>query len=198
MRIGVLGSGQLGAMLGRAWGAMDHEVIFASRDPSQPRVVELALATPGARTATLPEAHAASDVVLLAVPGSVAQMLVGTFGDWTGKVLIDPTNQLDADGRSNAEAIQRAAPGARVVKAFNVVGIEALERAATGGATGAMPIASDDEEAIAIVSRLVNDVGLSPLHVGGLAMAGSLEHLALVWLAWSHVLGREFLWDVVR
>lgn len=198
MRIGVIGSGQLGGMLGQAWGAMDHEVIFASRDPTQARVLDLAAATPGARTATLPEALALSDAVLLAVPAGVATMLVETLADWTGTVLIDPTNHLGTNGPSNAEVMQQAAPGARVVKAFNVMGIEALQRAATGNATGIMPIAGNDAEAIAIVSRLVNDVGLTPLHVGGLAMARSLEHLALVWLAWSNTLGREFLWDVVR
>jgi len=198
MRIGVIGSGRLGGMLGQAWGAMDHEVLFASRDPTQGRVVDLAVATPGARTATLEEAHAASDVLLLAVPGNVAEMLARNLDGWSGKVLIDPTNHLAPDGSSNAEAIQRAAPGARVVKAFNVMGVEALERAATGNATGTMPIAGNDEEAIAIVSRLVNDVGLTPLHVGGLAMATSLEQLSSVWIAWSRTLGRRFLWDVVR
>jgi predicted dinucleotide-binding enzyme len=197
MRIGIVGSGRLGGTLGTAWGAMGHEIVYGARDPRDARLDPLLVDTPHARTATLQEAKDAAEVVLVALPGPVADEVVATLGPWHRTILIDASNDARPDGTSVAEALQRGARGARVVKAFNVIGVDALRRAAAGEATGTMPIAGNDDDAVAVASRLAADLGLTPLHVGGLAMAASLERLAGVWTAWSRTLGRRFLWDVV-
>ena len=197
MRIGILGCGRLGGTLGTAWSAMGHEIVYGARDPRDPRLDTLRVDTPYARTATLQGAKDAAEVVVIAVPGAVADEVVAEVGPWDGKILLDASNDTRPDGTSVAEALQRAARGARVVKAFNVVGVEALRRAAAGEATGTMPIAGNEDDAVAVASRLAADLGLTPLHVGGLAMAASLERLAGVWTTWSRTLGRHFLWDVV-
>jgi len=198
MRIGVIGTGRVGSTLARAWAERGHDVTFGSRDPTSDAVAELVGDVPGAHAAGLQETVAGADVIVLAVPGAAAEAVARSLSDWDGKVIVDPTNPLRDDGPSNAEAVQSAAEGAHVVKAFNVIGVEAMARAARGEAGGTMPLAGDDEEAVATTAQLAREIGLEPLHVGGVTMATSLEELAWVWIAWSRTLGRTFLWRVER
>ncbi len=198
MRIGVIGTGRVGSTLGTAWAERGHEVTFGSREPTADAVAKLVGDVPGARAADLQETVAGADVIVLAVPGAAAEAVAGSLTGWAGKVIVDPTNPLRDDGPSNAEAVQNAADGAHVVKAFNVIGVEAMARAARGEASGTMPLAGDDDGAVATTSQLAREIGLEPLHVGSLAMASSLEELAWVWIAWSRTLGRTFLWRVER
>jgi len=198
MRIGVIGTGRVGSTLGTAWGERGHEVTFGSRDPASDAVAKLVSGVPGARAADLQETVAWADVIVLAVPGAAAEAVARSLSGWAGKVIVDATNPMRDDGPSNAEAVQNAAAGAHVVKAFNVIGVEAMARAARGEAGGTMPLAGDDDGAVATTAQLARDVGLEPLHVGTLAMASSLEELAWVWIAWSRTLGRTFLWRVER
>jgi hypothetical protein len=198
MRIGVIGSGRVGSALGEIWAGRGHEVTFGSREPTSDAMAELVARVPGAGAASLRDALASAEVVLLAVPGAAAEAVVRDLDGWAGKVILDATNRLDHGGESNAVAVQRAAPGAHVVKAFNVVGVEAMARAARGEATGTLPLAGNDDDAVASAARLAREAGFEPLHVGGLAMAASLERLAMVWIDWSRTLGRRFLWQVVR
>lgn len=195
MRIAVIGSGNVGRTLARLWAAAGHEVVIGSRDPTSAASVAAAQAA-GADVATQAEAVARSEAVLLAVPSDTAVDTLAGLGPLAGKVIIDATNDFAHLDSSNAEVLQRAAPGAAVVKAFNVVGVEAMERAADGESRATLPLAGNDERAVAIASDLARDVGFEPLHVGGLAQAASLERLASVWIAWSRTLGRRFLWQI--
>ena len=68
MKIGIIGSGNMGAAMGRAWAAKGHRVMFSfAEDPSKPRSVAEA-AGPNASSGTPAEAVKFSDVILLAVP----------------------------------------------------------------------------------------------------------------------------------
>jgi len=198
MRIGVIGSGRVGSTLGGIWAGSGHEVTFGSREPTSEAMADLVARVPGARVASLQDALAGAEAVLLAVPGAAAEAVVRGLGGWQDKVVLDATNRRGEEGDANAVEIQRAAPGGHVVKAFNVVGVEAMARAARGEATGTLPLAGNDDDAVGVAAHLARDAGFEPLHVGGLAMAASLERLAWVWIDWSRVLGRHFLWQVVR
>ena len=195
MRIAVIGSGRVGSTLGRIWTAAGHEVVLGSRDPTSTAAIATAH-DGGMELATQTAAVDGSDVLLLAVPSDTAVDTVRSLGPLAGHVIVDATNDFRDLSSSNAETIQRAAPGAMVVKAFNVVGVEAMERAAEGGTRATLPLAGNDERAVGVASQLARDAGFAPLHVGGLAQAASLERLASVWIDWSRTLGRRFLWQV--
>jgi 8-hydroxy-5-deazaflavin:NADPH oxidoreductase len=72
-RIGVIGSGNIGATVGEAWRRAGHDVLYASRSPEPPRTVAIA------------DAIAGADVVLLAMPGAALPQLLSEHGPrWTG------------------------------------------------------------------------------------------------------------------
>ncbi|MBW8484471.1 NADPH-dependent F420 reductase [Actinomadura parmotrematis] len=184
MRIGVLGAGNMADALGGAWARAGHEVMVGARDRGR---ADALAARIGAAAGGLADAAVYGDVVLLAVPYGAAEDVVRAVGPWQGKVLVDCTNPiggpdfrlLTAGGASGAERIAAAAPGAHVVKAFNLVheGIWRAPRAAVGGPLG-VPLCGDDAGALAAVRGLVRDLGCEPVDGGGLARAGQLEATA--------------------
>ena len=93
MKITILGSGRIGAGLGRAWAARGHDVVFGVRDPHDPDVLALARET-GATVTTVADAPAGAAVVTLAVPYGALDAVLAETGDLAGKVVIDCTNAV--------------------------------------------------------------------------------------------------------
>jgi predicted dinucleotide-binding enzyme len=190
MKIGIIGAGRIGGTLGRRWTENGHDVLYGVRPGSD---------APG-KTASIAEAAAHGDVILLAVPWPAAREAVQAAGDLSGKVLIDATNGgYDASG-SGAEKIAGWAPGARVVKSFNQTGFEHLQNPVFEGHRALMLIAGDDAEAKATARSLGEELGLEMEDAGGLANAGLLEALALLWiqLAMRGGLGRDITFALLR
>ncbi|WP_438269970.1 NADPH-dependent F420 reductase [Paludisphaera mucosa] len=191
MKIAIIGAGQVGGTLGRAWAAAGHEIVFGVRDPAGNRVASVVATTAGrARAAGVAEAAAGAEVVVLATPWPATESAVREAGDLSGKVLIDCTNPLADDlsvllvGRtsSGAELVATWAPEARVVKAFNTTGFENMADPDFHGRPATMLIAGDDEAAKAIACGLARDVGFDPVVAGPLTMARLLEPIALLWI----------------
>ena len=128
------------------------------------------------------------DAVLLAVPYVVAVDVVSGLSDaLAGRTLIDCTNPVGpgflmetGGGPSAAERIAAAAPGARVVKAFNICheSVWRLTPTVFDGRPLAVPLCGDDASALETVRRLVRDLGCEPLAGGGLERAALLEATA--------------------
>ena len=82
MRIGIIGAGNVGGTLGRAWARGGHEVTFGSRDPNSKKVQDLIASTGGAGKATaIPEAVANAEVVAVATPWPATQAAIQNAGD---------------------------------------------------------------------------------------------------------------------
>lgn len=195
MKIAIVGSGFIGGQLGGLWAACGHEVVFATRDPESDKMRELLARVPQARASSATDAVRGAEVVLLALPGkAIETALVGL--DLQGKVVIDAMNR--PGGPSSAtQAVLQQAPQSRVVKAFNTMGGENLAYPVRGGLKATIPLAGDDPEAKAVVAQLIEDIGFEALDVGPLAMAGTLEQMALVWMQLSRSLGRNFAWKIL-
>lgn len=190
--IAMIGTGDVGGALGKEFAALGHVVIYGSRTPGSEKVLALVQDTGhGARAVKPPEAAAAAEIVVLAVPGLLVEEIVGGLGDLSGKILVDPTNPLvrrddgklgiEIDG-SNAEIIQAAAPGAHVVKAFNSLGWRTmLDPEATGGPVS-IPLVGDSSEAKARIAQIVAAMGLEPIDVGPLRNARHVEGLSVLLL----------------
>jgi 8-hydroxy-5-deazaflavin:NADPH oxidoreductase len=187
MRIGILGTGNMADALGRQWARAGHEVFVGGRDAG--RAAELAGRIGGAGSGGLAAAvEFGTDAVLLAVPYAAAMEVVsGLEVALRGRVLIDCSNAVGPgfvlatrSGRSAAGEIAAAAPGAHVVKAFNLCheDVWRLMPPVFGGRPLAVPVAGDSAEALAVVRRLVRDLGCEPLNAGGLDRAGLLEATA--------------------
>ncbi|MFI9154692.1 NADPH-dependent F420 reductase [Streptomyces sp. NPDC053367] len=173
MRIGILGTGGMADALGTQWARAGHQVRAGGRTGPT-----------GLREA----AEFGADAVLLAVPYEAAVPVVAGLAEpLRGRTLIDCTNPVGAGfalltsgGPSAAERIAAAAPGVRVVKAFNLCHVSVWRRTPPvfDGRPLAVPLAGDDEPALDVVRRLVRDIGCEPVHAGGLDRAGLVEATA--------------------
>jgi hypothetical protein len=189
MRIGIIGAGNVGGTLGRRWGEW-HEVVFGVRDAGSTEVRTLVERSgPRARAASVREAVAFGDVVVLATPWAAAEEAVRASGDLAGKVLVDCTNPVGPGltralpSGSVAERLAAAAPKARVVKAFNTAGFEVFADPRFGGEAASLFLCGDDAAAKETVSSLARDLGLEPMDCGPLSQAARLEELALLWIS---------------
>ena len=177
-RIGIVGSGRVGAAIGAAWVKAGHEVMFSSRTLENDKALAQRLG-PNARAGTPREAAAFGEVVMISVPyralPEVGKDLAALI---KGKVVIDTCNPfVSRDGEIATWAREKGAglasaellPGARIVRAFNAIGAARMGTAHQEPGRVGMPIAGDDAEAIAVASRLIRDVGYEPVLIGGLA-----------------------------
>ncbi|MDN4613777.1 NAD(P)-binding domain-containing protein [Leifsonia sp. F6_8S_P_1B] len=200
MRVGLLGTGPMTSALGRRLLDAGHGVVIGSREPERAAALAAELASErgggAAGTVARPVAvggdhreAARSDAVIVAVADAVALDVVAALADeLADRIVIDLGNPLApgdplepgywesrfAGGPSLAERLAAAAPGARVVKAFNTVYAELL----AGGGRPQTFIASDDEEAKGRVLSLARELGTDPVDVGPLRMARHLEAMA--------------------
>lgn len=189
--IAMVGTGNVGRSLGPMFAELGHEIIYGSRSPDRADIQELVSRTGGNASAASPaEAAARADVVMLAVPWNAVESVMANIGGLSGKIVIDPTNprMVGDDGLrdfavapSNAEWVQRWAPEARVVKAFNTMNWRTWVDPASSGGPVTVPIVGDDAEAKAMVASLVEGIGLQPIDLGPLRYANSLESLYILW-----------------
>ncbi|MBT5559409.1 MAG: NAD(P)-binding domain-containing protein [Proteobacteria bacterium] len=187
--IAIIGTGNVGGALGPEFAAQGHTIVYGSRDPDRAEVQELVASTSGDASATsMMSAAANADIVVIAVPGGVAEELVSGLGDLSGKIIIDPTNRVapGEDGfmnhtaeTSNAELIQAAAPNAQVVKAFNTLNYRTM---IDPGGPVTIPLAGDSLEAKATVAMLVEGMGLEAVDVGPLRSSHVLEGMLTIWI----------------
>ncbi len=198
MKIGIIGTGNVGQALGVTWAQKGYEVIFATRDPHSEKVQGiLARAGEKAQALKVEEAVAAADVVILATPWNAVESVVKTVPDWSGKILVDATNpiapglQLAVSGdNSGAERVAEWASGAKVVKAFNTTGAENMADPIYQEQATTMFICGDDAAAKATVTELAEALGFEVADVGPLQTARYLEPLAMVWIRLALVQGR--------
>jgi predicted dinucleotide-binding enzyme len=179
VKIGMIGSGNVGGALGRVWAEAGHPVMFSSRDLEHDKTLAGQVGA-NARAGTPREAAEFGEVIVLAVPYGALPELGKTLGDaMKGKVVIDTCNPFPhRDGeiadRARAEGAglvsAQLLPGARIVRAFNAVGAARMGSAHKDTERKGMPIAGDDKEAIEIASGLIREIGFEPVLVGGLAM----------------------------
>jgi hypothetical protein len=179
VKIGMIGSGNVGSALGRVWAKAGHEVMFSSRHLDQDKALAAEVGS-NARAGTPREAAAFGEVLVFAVPYGALPELGKTLADSIkGKVVIDTCNPFpNRDGEIANRARAAGAgvfsaqllPGARIVRAFNAVGAARMGTAHEDAQRSGMPIAGDDKEAIEVASRLIREIGYEPVLVGGLDM----------------------------
>ncbi len=185
LRIGIIGTGKIGGALATHWARAGHELVISSRHPErlEPLAAELG---PKVRTGTPAEAAAFGEVVLVSVPyGAMPQIGRDYARLLAGKVVLDTGNPfLGRDGEMAREAQRKGAgiasaeflPGARLVRAFNCIPAYSLaNRAFREPARIAIPIASDDAEALEVAQRLVDDAGFDAVVVGPLERSRAFD-----------------------
>ncbi|WP_330275585.1 NAD(P)-binding domain-containing protein [Lentzea sp. NBC_00516] len=184
MRVAIIGAGNVGSGLAGAAAAAGHQVTVAAAH--EENAVKVAEQVGGTSAASVADASQGADVIVLAVPaGAAADVLDEIKG--TGAVVVDATNpinetysDLTTGGTSHAEQLASAAPGVKLVKAFNTVFASRLGDATEGGQPLDGYYAGDDAAAKQVVADLLTSLGFRPIDAGGLRMARSLEELAFL------------------
>ena len=199
MQVAIIGAGKVGTTLGARFTAAGHTVTYGVRDPHDVRHAALA------SVAGIAEAAARADVVVLTTSWAGAAAAIAAAGDLTGRILVDATNPIGpgmvlthGTTDSGAEQVARWATGARVVKAFNTIGMEVMANPVFANGRSVLWISGDDADACTTVAALGESIGFEPVRLGPLARARFQEPAALVWITASASLGREFSWGVLR
>lgn len=191
MRIGILGSGVMGAKLGTLFARAGHEVVF-SYAHSMEKLKRLAKdAGSGARAGKPAEAAEDADALLLAVHWLRIDDVLKQAGDVSGKVILTCSLPMDKGNtslvigttNSGAEELARKVPKAKVVCAFNTVPSEVLfgvYEARRKANRPSLAYCGDDAPSKKIAASLIREVGFDPVDAGPLRIARYTEPFALL------------------
>lgn len=207
MKVGILGSGPVGQALGTAFTTLGHEAKIGTRNPNDEKLTAWVKKT-GAKASvgTFAEAAAFSEVAVLATSWSGTENAIKLADpkNLAGKIVMDATNPLKFAPNSPpglalgwtdsaGEQVQRWLPGAKVVKAFNIVGNAHMFRPQFPGGPPDMFICGNDASAKVKVTEILKAFGWDVIDIGGIDGARYLEPLAMVWIlhgfqanSWNH------------
>jgi 8-hydroxy-5-deazaflavin:NADPH oxidoreductase len=185
VRIGIIGTGKIGAPLAVLWVRSGHEVMISSRHPEELASLAARLG-PKAHVGTPAEAAAFGEVIMLAVPYKATPQVGHDYAkQLAGKVVLDAGNPYpERDGPMADAARTKGAgpssrdflPGVRLVRAFNaIIAGNLLTQSHRPGELIAIPIAGDDPAALKQAASLVRDAGFDPVVVGDLSQAHQFD-----------------------
>lgn len=198
MKIGVIGSGQVGRTLATALLKEGHEIKLGTRDITNPAVIAW-MAAPenqGATVGNFQETALFGESVVLAVKGNKATAALDLAGQqhFTGKLVIDVTNPIAETPPINGvisffthpneslmEIIQNTIPEARVVKAFNSVGSHLMYKPAFDDGWPTMFICGNDEDAKIMTRDILSSFGWETEDMGKMEAARAIEPLCILW-----------------
>ena len=207
MNIGIIGSGGVGQALGTGFANLGHDVMIGTRKPDDDKL-KLWIKETGANAsvASVGEAAHFGEIVVLATAwsGTENALKLADPKNLAGKIVIDVTNPLKATPNgpptlalgwtdSGGEQVQRWLPGAKVVKAFNIVGNAHMFRPQFPSGPPDMFISGNDAGAKQTVTDICKAFGWGVVDLGGIESARYIEPLAMVWIlhgirtnTWNH------------
>ena len=179
MSYAIIGFGNVGRALAKAFARKGIEVSVATaRDPAS-FAAEAAAIGPTILPKTLADAVKA-DILFLAVRFESHPEVAKALPTWQGKTIVDVTNAYGVPpeklgGQPSSKAVAQAFAGGRLVKGFNHLIAAVLEQdPAVHGGKRAVFLASDDDTAAAEIGALAENLGFSPVKLGGLSEGGLL------------------------
>lgn len=194
MRIGILGSGDVGKTLAAGFLKAGHDVTIGTRTPD--KLAEWGQKNTRGQISSFDAAAKFGEVVVLAVKGTVARdvLLAAGVANLGSKIVIDATNPIaDAPpvngvlkfftdlNESLMERLQREFKSARFVKAFNSVGSACMVNPQFKGGTPTMFICGNDDEAKKVVTGILAQFGWETADMGKGEAARAIEPLCMLW-----------------
>jgi 8-hydroxy-5-deazaflavin:NADPH oxidoreductase len=192
-KIGILGSGEVGKALSKAFMKRGYQVVLGS-DHTE-KTVEFKKENPELETASFEQCARLADLAVLCVKGTAAEKVVGQVkAELSGKTVIDATNpSADAPPHNGVlkyfttldeslmERLQKIAPDAHFVKAFNSIGSGLMDNPDFGGTRPTMFICGNNESAKKTVSEILGKFGFEVEDMGMAESARAIEPLAILW-----------------
>jgi len=194
MKIGILGSGDVGKVLATGFLRHGHEVMVGTRDSA--KLADWVALNPRGKVGSPDQAANFAETVVLAVKGSAAPDMLRLAGAerLAGKTVIDATNPIaDAPPENGVlrfftdinfslmEQLQREFPGANLVKAFNSVGNLRMVNPEFAAGRPTMFICGDDDGAKLEVATVLDQFGWDVADMGKAEAARAIEPLCMLW-----------------
>lgn len=201
MTIGIIGSGALGANIAKILAKSGIPAIIANKRGPASLVDLVHEVGPSIAAGTVEEA-ARADIVFLAMPWAALDDVLSGLPDWEGRIVVDGTNPVlfldpgspeandpsnplaaygikavDLGGQDSSAVVAAKVPGARVVKAFNHLDINVLQKPEEAGGKRVLFYSGDDADAKAQVKTLLDVSGFVSIDLGTLAVGGPLTSL---------------------
>jgi len=181
MKIGIIGSGNIGATLAHLFAKAGHQVeISNSSGQASLNALVKSISSNNVTAATPEGAVRFAQVVLLAIPWRKKHELPPS-DLFKGKIVIDAMNPysenfevIDLGNSTSSEEVTKQLPSARLVKAFNTMYYEMLRTGARNSQEERLVlfVAGDDPDAKAVVSKLIDEIGFTPVDAGSLREGG--------------------------
>jgi 8-hydroxy-5-deazaflavin:NADPH oxidoreductase len=196
MKIGIIGSGIVGQVLGKAFLSEGHEVMLGTRNISKEEVVKWKKENSRGKIGNFEETAKFGELLVLATGGSVTADAIKLAGvkNFSGKVIIDATNPIDKAPPQNGvlkfftdlneslmEQFQKLIPDGKLVKAFNSVGNAAMYKPNFPAGKPTMFICGNDDTAKKTVTDILTSFGWETEDMGKAEAARAIEPLCILW-----------------
>jgi 8-hydroxy-5-deazaflavin:NADPH oxidoreductase len=196
MKIGIIGSGDVGRVLATAFLKEGHSVMLGTRDVTKEVVVKWKTENAAGEVGDFATTAAFGDVIVLATNGNITQNAIELAGinNFDGKTVIDATNPIAQAAPDNGvlkffttldsslmEKIQTILPKANIVKAFNSVGNALMYKPNFNGVLPTMFICGNNEEAKKTVTDILTSFGWETEDMGKVEAARAIEPLCMLW-----------------
>lgn len=187
MKIAILGTGNIGATLGTKWIKAGHTVYFGARNPQKPEVQTLVKKLgANAHALSIEQAIASGEVVLFAIPGNTMDETISAHASaLDGKIIIDSANKITSPVIDSLGTFAAKTPKAKLYRAFSNYGWENFENPQFGANTADLFYCGADGASRTTVEKLIADVGLNPVYLGGTDQAPLVDSLLKLWFALS-------------
>ena len=208
MKIGIIGSGVVGQVLGKAFLSEGHDVMLGTRNTSKDEVIKWKKENPAGQLGSFQETAQFGQIIVLCVSGLAAENAIELAGKahFSQKVVIDATNPIAAVPPDNGvlkffttledslmERLQKILPDAWLVKAFNSVGNALMYKPAFKEGPPTMFICGNNKPAKEKVTGILSSFGWDTEDMGGAEAARAIEPLCMLWCIpgflrnqWSH------------
>lgn len=193
--IAIIGAGgNMGSAIAKSIAGDNYRLLLFDRSPEQldSLTEEIQQAHPEADLESMNCPHESSweaDIIILAVPHGAEKEIADKIREVaTQKIVISIANPVDenfsklttAPDSSAAERLQQWLPHSKVIKAFNTTFAADFEQPVIDGKQADAFIAGDDENALEVVTELVETAGFNPIIAGDLSVSGTLERMQLL------------------
>lgn len=205
--IGIIGTGNMGTVLGKKLVSKGYNVLFGSRTPDKAKKLAKSIGQ-NADGGTIAEAAKFGEIIILAVHYTVVEQVLKTAGSIDGKILLDISNPVAPDfsglslgyTTSAAEEIAKLVPKAKVVKSFNHVFAKNIGNPEFGTQKSTQFYCGDDPDAKKQVAKLIEDIGFEAIDAGPLKTARYLEPLGMLMinLGFAQKMGIDIAYKLVR
>jgi len=194
MKVGVLGSGDVGKTLASGFIKHGHQVMLGTRTPG--KLASWAAQNPAGSVGGFGDAAAFAEMIVLAVKGNAAAEVLRLAGpqNLAGKCVIDATNPIQeappvngvlrfftSFDKSLMEQLQSEFESASFVKAFNSVGNALMIDPQFEAGKPTMFICGNDASAKKSVSVILDEFGWEVADMGSAEAARAIEPLCMLW-----------------